>query len=149
MSVAGILLYCSLPLVLWGAFVVSWFMKTHADLMASISMLLASFFLITGPFWILYVVYLIKKLVPRLDQLSGVTTGESHRSQDNWLTRSISLNNYAATLMSARARRKNNLPIEMSRQPHAVRLALQVHVFWMVGIVLAILADFVLMEILQ
>ncbi|MFL1483781.1 hypothetical protein [Marinobacter sp. LN3S78] len=149
MSVTGILLYLSLPLALWGAFAVSWFMKTQGDVLVYVSMLLASFFLITGPFWIFYVVYLIKKLVPRLDQLSGEAPSAEDSNHGNWLTRSTRLNNYAANLLSARARRRSNLPIEMEQQPPAVRLALRVHVYWMCSIVLALLVDFVLMEIIR
>lgn len=148
MSVRGLACYIMFPVGLWVAFIAFWLVRTDETLLADIAAVIGGFFLITGPFWIIYVVYLVKVLVPKLDRLAESTHTAADLYSDNWLMRCIRLNNYAANLMSTRVRKKHNLSINITEQPVAIRLSLRIHVYWMCGIILALLIDFLLMEVI-
>lgn len=149
MTVIGILCYLTIPMCLWVAFAVFWIAETQESLITNTAILSTTFAMITGPFWILYVVYLAMKLIPALDKLAKSGQPSERAYPDNWLARCISLNNYAGNLMSARVRSKNDLAIDLRKQPVAIRLALKVHVYWMCLGALAILVGFLLLTISQ
>src|SRR5690554_902173 len=144
MSATSIFLYLSIPTSFWVAFSISWLTKTQQSTITDIAMVVGSFPVITGPFWFFFVVYLLKTLVPRLDKIAQHRQTSGSAYPDNWLTRSISLNNYAGNLVSARVRRKQKLPIDLEQQPVEIRLALRIHAYWMCLGGLALLIDFLL-----
>ncbi|MFL1483780.1 hypothetical protein [Marinobacter sp. LN3S78] len=145
MSVFGILFYVSLPIGLWIAAAFLWTIGSPYPITTDTAMVAGGFAIITCPFWIILVIYLAKTLVPRLDSLAEPELTDSRRYSTNWMTKFMALNVYSANLVSSRARRKYNLPIDLREQPGAVRLALRVHVYWMFGINLTLLIGFLLM----
>ncbi|MFL1483782.1 hypothetical protein [Marinobacter sp. LN3S78] len=146
MSITGILCYLSIPIGLWAAFLVFWLTETQESFITNAAILSTAFSMITGPFWIIYVVYLAIRLIPKLDEIA-IPGGPANREYpDSWLARGISLNSYAGDLMSARVRRKDKLAIDFRDQPFPIRLALKVHVYWMCLGALSMLTGFLLFE---
>lgn len=147
MSVTNILCYLCLPITLWAAFIMSWLTRSQESLAVDVAMVAGSFSVITSPFWIIYIMYLAIKLIPPLDALTSTGQAPDRYNAGNWMARLMRLNIYSANLVSARARRMYNLPVDLRQQPAALRLALRVYVYWMILVVSGGVAGFVLFEV--
>ncbi|GGY68789.1 hypothetical protein [Marinobacter zhanjiangensis] len=147
MSITNVLCYLCLPISLWAAFVMSWLTQSQESLAVDVAMVAGSFSVITSPFWIIYIMYLAIKLIPPLDALTSTGQASDRYYAGNWMARLTRLNIYSANLVSARARKMYNLPVDLRLQPAALRLALRVYVYWMILVVSGGVAGFVLFEV--